>query len=193
MKKVLLLLANGFEFYEASVFIDVFGWNLIEGKGATKLFTCGLNKVVDSSFDQKMIVDHQIEEISVNEFAALAIPGGFEEFGFYKDAFSDRFLSLIRMFDSQNKMIASICTGALPIAKSGVLLGRRATTYHLSPIRQTMLKDLGANLVQEPVVLDRNIITCWNPSTSIEVAFTLLECLTSTSNSKFIKNLMGFK
>ena len=31
MKKVLLLLADGFETFEASVFIDVIGWNLVEG------------------------------------------------------------------------------------------------------------------------------------------------------------------
>jgi len=29
MKKVLLLLADGFETYEASVFIDVIGWNQV--------------------------------------------------------------------------------------------------------------------------------------------------------------------
>jgi len=32
MKRVLLLLANGFETYEASVFIDVLGWNLVDGE-----------------------------------------------------------------------------------------------------------------------------------------------------------------
>lgn len=31
MKKVLLLLAKGFESFEASVFIDVIGWNLVDG------------------------------------------------------------------------------------------------------------------------------------------------------------------
>ena len=31
MKKVLLLLANGFEAFEASVFADVIGWNKLEG------------------------------------------------------------------------------------------------------------------------------------------------------------------
>ena len=31
MKKILLLLANGFEAYEASVFTDVFGWNRSRG------------------------------------------------------------------------------------------------------------------------------------------------------------------
>ena len=50
MKKVLLLLAEGFEVFEASVFIDVFGWNLVEGDNSTQLFTCGLRKEINSSF-----------------------------------------------------------------------------------------------------------------------------------------------
>ena len=54
MKKILLLLAEGFEFFEASVFIDVMGWNLAEGDGSTQLFTCGLRKEIKSSFNQKI-------------------------------------------------------------------------------------------------------------------------------------------
>jgi hypothetical protein len=42
MKRVLLLLADGFETFEASVFIDVIGWNLVDGDHSTELFTCGL-------------------------------------------------------------------------------------------------------------------------------------------------------
>jgi len=42
MKRVLLLLADGFETSEASVFIDVIGWNLVDGDGSTELFSCGL-------------------------------------------------------------------------------------------------------------------------------------------------------
>lgn len=36
MKKILLLLANGFEAVEASVFTDVLGWNKWEGDGTTE-------------------------------------------------------------------------------------------------------------------------------------------------------------
>lgn len=39
MKRILLLLANGFEAYEASVFTDVFGWNLYEGDKSTELIS----------------------------------------------------------------------------------------------------------------------------------------------------------
>ena len=56
---------------------------------------------------------------------------GFEEFGFYEEAYDVKFLDLIREFDKKGKYIASICVGALPIGKSGVLINRNATTYHL--------------------------------------------------------------
>ena len=44
----------------------------------------------------------------------------------------------------------------------------------------------------EPIVVDSNIITCWNPSVSIDVAFLLLEHLTTKKNTDYIRNIMGF-
>ena len=95
MKKVLLLLAEGFEILEASVFIDVIGWNFVEGDNSTELFTCGLKKEIKSSFNQRFVVDYLIDEIDINLFDALAIPGGFEIYGFYNDAYNEKFLNLI--------------------------------------------------------------------------------------------------
>lgn len=192
MKKVLLLLADGFETYEASVFIDVFGWNLIEGDNSTELFTCGLRREVKSSFDQWFIVDYLVEETETDLFDALAIPGGFEVYGFYKDAYDENFLSLIRSFQEKGKIISSVCVGALPVGKSGVLNGRSGTTYN-SETRREALKGFGVNVIDQPVVVDGNIITSWNPSTAINVAFLLLEKLTTKDNSDKIRRLMGFE
>ena len=192
MKKVLLLLADGFEIYEASVFIDVIGWNLIEGDKSTQLYTCGLRKELKSTFGQTLVVDFTVNEINVDEFSALAIPGGFEEYGFYKDAYSDEFTKLISEFNQQCKTIASICTGAFPIAKSGVLVDRRGTTYNKNPIRHQNLKKMGVNVLNQPIVIDGNVTTSWNPSTAMDVAFLLLESLTSKENTQKVKSLMGF-
>lgn len=192
MKKVLLLLANGYETFEASVFIDVIGWNLVEGDKSTQLFTCGLTKEVKSTFDQKCIVDYLIDEINVEDFDALAIPGGFEVYNFYDDAYSDKFLELIREFNKQNKIIASICVAALPVGKSGILQDKRGTTYNKKAVRQQTLRSFGVNVINEPVVIDNNVITSWNPSTAMDVAFLLLELLTSKSNTDHIKTIMGF-
>ena len=128
IKRTLLLLADGFETYEASVFVDILGWNLVEGDKSTLLATCGLSKEIKSAFGVTVKPEMLIGEVDVDSFDALAIPGGFEEYGFYADAYDERFLDLIRAFNKKDKVIASICVGALPIGKSGVLTGKRATT-----------------------------------------------------------------
>ncbi len=193
MKKVLLFLAEGFETFEASVFIDVIGWNLVEGDGTTQLFTCGIQREVKTSFNQKFITDYVIDEIDVDNFDALAIPGGFKEFDFYREAYDERFLSLIREFNSKGKFIASICVGALPIAKSGALAGRKGTTYCLNGNWTDVLSGFGVEVVNQPIVVDGNIITSWNPSTAVDVALQLLEFLTSKPNADYIRSIMGFK
>ncbi|MVX65023.1 DJ-1 family protein [Clostridium chromiireducens] len=192
MKKVLLLLANGFEAVEASVFTDVIGWNKSDGDGTTELITAGIRENLKCTFNFTVIPEMKISEININEFDALAIPGGFEEAGFYEDAYSEDFLNIIREFDRAGKIIASICVGALPIGKSGVLVGRNATTYNFG-IRQKQLSEFGVNVLgTEPIVIDNNIITSYNPSTAFDVAFKLLEMLTSKVNCQNVKRLMGF-
>ena len=190
MKRVLLLLADGFEIFEASVFIDVIGWNLIDGDGSTKLFSCGFKKETKSSFNQRFIVDYLIDEVDVGEFDALAIPGGFENFDFYRDAYDERFLNLIREFKRQNKIIATICVAALALGKSGILTGKKGTTY---TTRHDQLRTFGVNVMNKPIVIDDNVITSWNPSTAIDVALILLESLTSTANADYIREIMGFE
>ncbi|CAG7651761.1 hypothetical protein PAESOLCIP111_06384 [Paenibacillus solanacearum] len=193
MKKVLLLLANGFEAVEASVFTDVIGWNQLSGDGSTKLVTVGTREKLKCTFNFTVIPEMTLDEVDVDEFDALAIPGGFEEAGFYQDAYSEEFLNIIRKFDQANKIIASICVASLPIAKSGVLDGRKATSYNLKDgIRQKELATYGVHVVNQPIVIDNNIITSYNPSTAFDVAFKLLEQLTSEENCNYVKKLMGF-
>ena len=193
MKQVLLFLPRGFEIYEASVFIDVIGWNLVDGDGSTKLLTAGFTREVASTFNQRLTVDLLFDEIRVDDFDALALPGGFVEYDFYREAYDERLLELIREFDRRGKIIAAICVGALPVGKSGVLTGRRCTTYNQKDrIRQKTLAGFGADVVNEPVVEDGNVITCWGPATGMEVAFRLLERLTDKPRADFIRGMMGF-
>ncbi len=191
--KILLLLPKGVEILEASAFIDVFGWNKLHHQTGTQIVTCGFTREIVSTFGISIKVDVLIEDVSVKEYEALAIPGGFEEYGFYEEAFDEKFLQIIRKFNDENKFIASICTGALPLGKSGVLKGRKATTYHLSEgRRQKQLEAFGAVIVNEPIVVEKNIITSWGPSTALAVAFTLLEMLTSPEEAEKTKKIMGF-
>ena len=129
--RLLVFLAKGFETIEFSAFIDVMGWAKTDFGCDIETVICGLNSKVVGSFNVSVLVDKTIEEVSADDYDALAIPGGFEEFGFYEEAYNEKLLDLIRQFNSQKKWIATVCVGALPVGKSGVLTGRRATTYHL--------------------------------------------------------------
>ena len=191
MKNILLLLSNGFEILEASAFIDVMGWNFEQGDKSTKLFTCGLRKQINSSFNHQFTVDCLIKELDINKFDALAIPGGFKDYGYFEDAYSEEFLSLISEFRSKKKIIASICVGALPVAKSGILNNKSGTTYNNEDYRKELV-NYGVNLLDNPIVIDNNLITSNGPSTALDVAFALLEALTSKENTLKVRNLMGF-
>ena len=191
--KTLLFLAKGFETMEFSVFVDVMGWARNDYGYDVQVVTCGFHKQVKSTFNIHVLVDKTIDEINVDDYDALAIPGGFEEFGFYEEAYDERFLNLIRKFDSKGKIIATICVAALPVGKSGVLKNRKATTYHLrDAYRQKQLKEFGVNVVNEPIVVDKNIITSYCPETASYVAFKLLEMLTSKEQMEIVKTAMGF-
>jgi len=194
MKRVLLFLSQGFEEYEASVFTDVIGWSRIYGTDPVDLKTTGLRKEIKCTWNFVVKPELDFNEINVNDYDALAIPGGFEKSGFYEDAFDEKFLNLIRQFDNQGKIIASICVAALPVAKSGVLKNRNATTYDLlDGLRRKQLAEFGAIIKDEKIVVDKNIITSIGPSTAIDVAFTLLEMLTDKENLKAVKHYMRFE
>ncbi|MBP1047650.1 DJ-1/PfpI family protein [Enterococcus sp. BWM-S5] len=192
--KVLVLLAKGFETMEFSVFIDVLGWADNDFGAGIQTVTCGTQKTVNSTFNVEVNVDVLLNEVSVDEYAAVAIPGGFEEYGFYEEAYSEPFLALIRSFESKGKPVASICVAALPLAKSGILADRKATTYHLKDgHRQKQLEEMGVEvLAKQPIVIDRQVITSYCPETAVHVAFELLEMLTDKSMRQQVMQAMGY-
>lgn len=193
-KKVLLFLAQGFEAYEASVFTDVIGWSHEAGSNPVDLVTTGLRHELTCCWNLIVKPELTFDQIKVDDFDALAIPGGDETAGFLEDAYDKRFLDLIKEFDKKGKIIASVCVGALPIGKSGVLKNRKATTWDLSGgKRRKELAEFGALVEDIPIVIDKNIITSTGPATGLDVAFHLLEMLTDSKNVDGIKRNMRFK
>lgn len=191
--KVLLFLAKGFETIEASAFIDIVGWARNDYHHEVDVVTCGFNKTVVSTFGVPVLVDKLVGDIDTDDYDALAIPGGFEEFGFYEEAFSSELSDIIKQFDQQNKPIATVCVAALALGYSGILKGKEATTYHLNGgIRQKQLAQYGVLIVNKPVVKTGNIITSYCPQTAPDVAFTMLEMLIGTKNTDVVKTAMGY-
>ncbi len=190
---MLLFLARGFEEYEASVFTDVMGWSRTDGMEGVDLMTAALDSPVRGAWNLTVIPQYLLEEIRPDNFDALALPGGLEDKGYYEDVYRDEVLDLIRAFHGSGKPVASVCVGALALGRSGILEGRRATTYHgADSPRRDQLADFGARVKDVPFVVDDGLITCHGPAAALDVAFTVLEMLTSRENVDTVKKAMGF-
>lgn len=193
MKKVLLLFCQGTEIFEAAAFYDVLGWSGAHGSECVQVVTAGLRPEVTCTFGMIVKPETLLAEVAIEEFDAIAIPGGFEDWGFYEEAYSGPVVELIRRFNEQNKPIASICVGALPVANAGLLIDKPATTYGLlGGRRREQLAALGARVVDIDMVLTGNITTSTGPGRAIEVALALLATLTGKENADQIRHLMGF-
>jgi 4-methyl-5(b-hydroxyethyl)-thiazole monophosphate biosynthesis len=193
VKRVLLLLCDGVEIFEAAAFHDVLGWASEYGSEPVEVVPVGLRSEVICTFGLRVAAARLLDEVEADDFDALALPGGFVEYGFDECALSDAVAALIRRFDELGRPIAAICTGAVPVAGSGVLAGRRATTYPLlGGHRRRQLAGFGVDVVDQPVVTDGVVTTSAGPSTAAEVAFRLLEQLTDAANASHIRRLMGF-
>lgn len=138
-------------------------------------------------------MDVLIDEVNVNDYDALAIPGGFREFGFKEEALHPKTQKLIRAFHEHRKPIATVCVAAFALAESGILQGKNATVYHLDNGKtQEELRKYGVNVINEPIVVDKNIITSYCPETAVGVAFHLLEMLIGTEKMEEVRYAMGY-
>ncbi|WP_341710780.1 DJ-1/PfpI family protein [Erythrobacter sp.] len=190
-KKVLLLLADGFEPLEAAGFTDVFGWAAIDGLEKVELVSAGFKSPLRATFGFSVIPEKLVSEIDLDDFDALAIPGGFARAGFYDDALSEAFLDVIRHFDARDCDVASVCVASLALGAAGVVKGRRATIYHqVGGKRKGELEDYGARFVDQAVVEDGRVISSTGPGTAIEVALRLLANMTSPENAAHIRAKM---
>lgn len=190
-KKVMLLLAKGFEPLEAAGFTDVLGWANIDGEEPIELVSVGLTSPIRATFGFSAIPDKLLSEVDLNDFDAVAIPGGFEGAGFYDEALGEDFSKVIQHFEGKKQTVASVCVASLALGAAGVIKGRKATVYHqVGGKRKAQLEEAGAVFVDQPVVKDENLISSTGPGTAVEVAFALLEDLTSKENVDHIRQLM---
>ena len=193
MKRVLILLADGFEPMELAGFTDVLGWANIDGEEEIEQVTAGLRHELRSTFGGFTVkVDYLVRDINLSSFDALAIPGGMDRTGnFYDDAYHSDFINVIKQFVGRGQPVAAVCVAGLSLGKAGVINGRRATTYHqMGGKRKAQLEGFGALFIDRPIVRDDLLITSTGPGTAIEIAFALLEDLTSTANAAYIRSLM---
>jgi 4-methyl-5(b-hydroxyethyl)-thiazole monophosphate biosynthesis len=107
------------------------------------------------------------------------------------EVYDHRIYDLMRAIHAQDGMLATMCVGILPVAESGLLDEKRATTYpHSRHDNIAQLRDYGAVTIDEPVVVDNRIISCQGPAQAIDVALLLLDCIIGSEASAEVRHFM---
>ena len=156
-KRILIIATNGFEQSE-----------LMEPKAA--LEAAGFETVVaspeegeikgwkDGDWGQSVPVDASLDEVSEGDFDALLLPGGQMNPDILR--MDERVIDLIKDFDDAGKPMAAICHAPWLLVEADILDGRTVTGW---PSIRTDLTNAGADVVDQEVAIDGNLITSRKP------------------------------
>lgn len=129
------------------------------------------DKVYQGKHGYPLKADEAIDNINGDEFDALVIPGGFAPDRLRRDA---KVLELTKHFYENNKLIAHIChAGWIPIS-AGIMKGYKTTSTR--GIKDD-LENAGAVWVDEPVVINKNMISSRNPDDLPQFCRAIIEYL----------------
>lgn len=103
-------------------------------------------------------VDLPIAEADAAEFDALLLPGG--QMNPDKLRLEPKVVAFVRAFFDASKPVAAICHGPWLLIDAGVVSGRKVTAW---PSIRIDLRNAGANVVDEEVVVDKGLVTSRKP------------------------------
>lgn len=121
--------------------------------------------------DASIDVDTTVDRVTIDEFDALVIPGGYSPDKLRMD---DGMVRFTHEFVESGKPVAAICHAGQLLVEAGVVDGRTMTSW---PSVATELKLAGADWVDREVVTDGNLITSRNPNDLDAFTSTLLDRL----------------
>ena len=155
--RILIVATDGFEESE------LFGpREILLGRGAdVKLASPDLKPIQATVHDdpgKTIRPDMTIEQARSEEFDALILPGGVRNPDQLRT--NRTAIDLIRAFASAGKPVAAICHGPWLLVEADLVRDKTVTSW---PSIRTDLKNAGGDVVDEPAVIDGNIVTSRNP------------------------------
>lgn len=181
MKKVAVLLAEGFEEIEALTVVDILRRAAIH----CDCVNISDKKEIKGAHDIIIKSDKNISE-EILSYDMIVLPGGV--LGAENLSNSETVLHTIRLFmKNDEKYVAAICASpAVVLSKIDLIKEKNITSYPGKDYEE-MLKN--ANYKNETVVQDGNLITSRGPATTMAFAYKLVDVLGKDS-SKLKKGML---
>lgn len=111
-----------------------------------------------TNWGDELPVDRTLSEAKAEDYDALLLPGGVMNPD--KLRTNPEAIQFVKHFVDTHKPIAAICHGPWPLIETGIVRGRRMTSW---PSLQTDLKNAGAEWVDQEVVVDQGLVTSRKP------------------------------
>jgi len=111
-----------------------------------------------TKWGDQLPVDRPLEQARESDYDGLLLPGGVMNPDHLRS--NARAVEFVRGFVQSGKPIAAICHGPWTLIEANGVKGRRVTSW---PSLQTDLKNAGATWVDEPVVIDKGLVTSRKP------------------------------
>lgn len=167
MKKIIVVLAEGFEELEAVSVIDILR------RAGVEVDVLGLrDSQVTGSRGVTIICDDVFDYYGYLGCDGVVMVGGMNNATTLSQ--DEGVLNLLKEYMSKGKMIAGICaTPALVFSEAGILEGKVATCYP----SDSLIANLGCEYLSETCVVCDNLITSQSPETAMEFALTIVEYL----------------
>lgn len=121
MKRIAILLANGFEDGEA-----LFPTDVLRRAGFQADLIGVTGDVVTSAHGLKVMADRGMGE-DLKAYDMVILPGGMPGAANLRD--DDRVIDLVRTLNADGREVAAICAAPIALARAGVISGRRITSY----------------------------------------------------------------
>ncbi len=112
----------------------------------------------DGDWGESVAVDLTLEEVNAADYDGLLLPGGQMNPDVLR--MEDTAIAIIRDFDAADKPIAAICHAPWLLAEADIVDGKTVTSW---PSIRTDLTNAGADVVDQEVAEDGNLITSRNP------------------------------
>jgi 4-methyl-5(b-hydroxyethyl)-thiazole monophosphate biosynthesis len=178
--KALVVLAEGFEEMEAIAPIDLLR------RAGVEVSVAGLSGLAVKSSRGLSVTAETLLERAGGEWDALVLPGGP---GAKHLAASEPLKKLILELHRKGRWICAICASpALVLAPLGVLKGRAATCF------RGMEGSLGpdARFLEQPVVVDGNVITGRGPAAAVAFALAIVEKICGPEEERKVRTAILF-
>lgn len=181
-KSILVVAARGFEEVELTTPVDILR------RLGVRVYVAGIDsRQVAGAHGLVLMSDGFLDDMSEREWDGIVIPGGPAAWTLRQNL---TVIRLVQLLHEKGKLVSAICAAPMVLAEAGVLRGRRITCYPAPDVLQAVA---AAQVVEDQVVRDDNIITGRGPAAALDFGYALAEYFAGAERVAHLKSEMCYK